>query len=104
LQFCMLSKVIRQGLSKFMWKNISRRKNMDEEVFTEAQRDLIRYLSYRGMPTTKGMSLVISLWDEQATLEMLKYIAETWEEDPQKLYETALKISRKYNVDESLPD
>ena len=77
---------------------------MEERVLTEAQRDLIRYFGFRGISTTKGMEMTILLWDEEATLEMLKHIAETWEEDHQKLYETALEISRKYKVEESLPD
>lgn len=77
---------------------------MEEGVLSEPQRILAQYLGARGVSTIRGLEIGILLWDEEATMEMLKYIIDTEEEDHQRLYETALEISRKYKVEESLPD
>ena len=77
---------------------------MEEKVLTEAQRVLAQYFGARGVSTIRSLEIGILLWDEEATMEMLKYILDTEEKDPQKLYEVAVQISKKYKVEESLPD
>ena len=77
---------------------------MAEGVLTEAQRILAQYLGARGVSTIRGLEMGILLWDEEATMEMLKYIIDTEEEDPDKLYAVAREISEKYKVVENLPD
>ena len=77
---------------------------MEERVLSEPQRILAQYFGARGMPTIRGLEIGILLWDEEATMEMLKYIIDTEEEDPDKLYAVAKEISEKYKVVENLPD
>ena len=76
---------------------------MEEGVLSEPQRILAQYLGARGVSTIRGLEMGILLWEEEATMEMLKYIIDTEEEDPAKLYEIALKISKKYETEEN-PD
>ena len=77
---------------------------MEEQLLTEPQKILAQYLGARGVSTIRGLEIGILLWNEEATMEMLKYIIDTEESDPQKLYETALKISRKYDIMEEPDD
>lgn len=70
------------------------------EVFTPNQKLLIRYLKILGMPPADGMYIVAILWEEEATLEMLQYIAKTKESDLVKLSSIALEISKKYESHE----
>ena len=68
------------------------------EVLTPGQKLLAEYLQSVEMPLAQGMLIVGMLWDEEATLEMLKYIAETRETDPRKLYDAACEIEAKYKT------
>ena len=77
---------------------------MEERVLTEPQRILAQYLGARGVSTIRGLEMGILLWDEEATMAMLKYIIDTEEEDPDNLYAAAMEISEKYKVVENLPD
>lgn len=70
-------------------------------VFTEAQRLLTQYLASLEMEKSTILYIVFALWDEEATLEMLQYIAETRETDPAKLFSTASTISKKYEIEET---
>ena len=68
-------------------------------VLTQDQQLLARYLAELRMPRIQRLLIVAELWEPQATLEMLQYIADTEERDLAKLLLTASKISRKYNSD-----
>ena len=103
LRFCMLARVKKQNLNNFILLNGLRRCRMEERLLTEPQRILAQYLGAQGIPTLRGLEIGILLWEEEATMEMLKYIIDTEEEDPAKLYEIALKISKKYETEEN-PD
>ena len=48
------------------------------------------------MSRARGMLIVGMLWEEEATKEMLLYIAETRETDPKTLYSVACEIEAKY--------
>ena len=71
-----------------------------EEILTHEQKLLKDYLEITGMEPLDRLIIGIMLWDEEATLEMLRYIAKTREKDPAKLYSTALEISKKYETEE----
>ena len=66
------------------------------EVLTHNQELLTDYLIALGTPLTRRMYIVGILWEEEATMEMLKYIAKTKETDHGKLYSVAQEISKKY--------
>ena len=66
------------------------------EVYTQEQKLLIKYLKTTKIPLATGLLIVMMLWEEKATEEMLRYIADTQESDPAKLYSIALEISQKY--------
>ena len=68
------------------------------EVFTREQELLADYLISLGMPMSRGLYIIGILWNEDATLEMLKYIAETEETDQKTLVEIACQISKKYEA------
>ena len=68
------------------------------EVLTKGQKLLIEYLTFLGIPRVKGMYIVGILWEEEATKEMLEYIAKTRESDLEKLSSIACEISEKYNI------
>ena len=67
-----------------------------EKILTEAQKVLIDYLCSLKMPRAEGMCIIMMLWEEEATMEMLGYIAETKETDQAKLYSIASEISQKH--------
>lgn len=66
-------------------------------VLTADQQLLARYLRELKMPRLSVLLIVIELWEPEATLEMLEYIADTRENDPAQLSIIASKISKKYN-------
>ena len=68
------------------------------EVFTRGQELLAQYLNSLEMPISRGLYIMTLLWDEKATLEMLRYIAETKETDQKTLVEIACQISKKYEA------
>ena len=68
-------------------------------TLTPDQQLLARYLTELRMPIIDRLRIITELWNPQATLEMLRYIAETEEKDLAKLSLTASKISQKYNRD-----
>ena len=69
-------------------------------ILSPNQELLSEYLTALGIPLIERMLIVIELWEEEATMEMLRYIAETEETDWKKLSKISAKISRKYNRDE----
>lgn len=73
-------------------------------TMTPNQELLTDYLIQKGATLLDRLIIIAELWDEDATIEMLKYIQKTREQSPAKLYETALKISKKYRPEENLPD
>ena len=74
-----------------------------ERILTEEQIVLKEYFKEVGMSTISGMKILSWLWDEEATMEMLKYIIDTEEKDPAVLSSVALRISKKYETEEN-PD
>ena len=71
-----------------------------EEILTEGQEILATYLSEIGMPFYAVTYLVMLVWEEEATMEMLEFLLETRTTDYNLLYETALKISSKHPLRE----
>lgn len=69
------------------------------KVLTPDQLLLVRYLREIGMSLPERMSVVIDLWEPEATDEMLRFIGETLENDPAKLSKKACEIGRKYQRD-----
>ena len=69
-------------------------------IMTPNQELLRDYLKLSKVPNKTGLAIIIMLWEEQATEEMLDYILETKEQDPAKLYSIALKIAEKYPYEE----
>lgn len=69
------------------------------KVLTDEQELLNDYLAALGMPLLKRICVSMDLWEEEATMEMLRYIAETEETDLDQLSKTAARIGRKYNQD-----
>ena len=65
-------------------------------VLTPDQELLARYLTEQGVSRIDRLLIVAELYEPEATVEMLTYIAETMEKDPVRLSETAAKIARKY--------
>ena len=68
----------------------------DNKLFDEHQELLSKYLWVVNTPPVTGLLIIGELWEEEATIEMLEYIAETREDDPDKLYEKAMEIAKKY--------
>ena len=66
------------------------------EVLTHDQKLLTKYLKSTGMSAARGMYIVGILWDEEATVEMLEYIAKTKETNQETLFMVACEISKKY--------
>ena len=69
-------------------------------IMTPNQELLTDYLIALKMPLADRMYIVAILWEEEATLEMLQYIAKTKESDLVKLSSIALEISKKYESHE----
>ena len=72
-------------------------------VLTPNQELLRDYLWQIKTRPTLGLLIVAEVWEEDATIELLRYIQKTREKDPQKLYEVAVQIAAKYDS-ESLLD
>lgn len=71
------------------------------KLFTPHQELLRDYLWAVNTPPVTGLLIVGKLWEEEATIEMLEYIAKTREDDPEKLYEKAMEIAEKYPWDDA---
>ena len=69
-------------------------------VLSPNQELLAEYLAALGMPLIERLLVAAELWEEDATMEMLRYIAETEETDWKKLSRMSAEISRKYNWDD----
>ena len=65
-------------------------------TLTPEQDFLADYAYAVGMTGVEGVLFVVELWEPEATIEMLHYIADTREKNPNKLLEVASQISRKY--------
>lgn len=70
------------------------------KVLSPNQELLAKYLAALGMPLIERLLVAAELWEEDATMEMLRYIAETEETDWKKLSKISAEISRKYNWDD----
>ncbi len=68
-------------------------------IRTKEQDLLSEYLNELGMPLLNRLCILADLEEQEATLEMLQYIAKTEESDLVQLSKTASEISRKYNRD-----
>lgn len=73
-------------------------------VLSKEQKLLTKYLATTGMSLVERMLVTGMLWEEEATIEMLEYIAKTQESDPTKLYSIACEISEKYKSETSKTD
>lgn len=71
-------------------------------VLTPEQELLSEYLAAVGMPLVSRLLVIADLWEPEATMEMLRYIADTEEQNIEKLESVACKISRKWKKYESL--
>ena len=72
------------------------------KVLTPDQELLTEYLCAIGMPLVQRLCVICELWEPEATMEMLQYIAETEERDINKLNAVSNKIARKWNRGVSL--
>ena len=66
------------------------------EIFTKEQKLLKAYLETTDMVLASRAYMLGILWEEDATIEMLEYIARTLEDNPAKLNAVAEEISKKY--------
>ena len=71
------------------------------EVLTHNQKLLTKYLAALGMTLARRTYILGILWEEEATVEMLQYIAETRETDQATLLSIACEISKKYKSETS---
>jgi len=74
------------------------------KILTDDQILLRDYFREYNIPNVLGILIIIMLWDEEATLDMIKYLAETRETDPHKLYSVACEIEEKYKVKDSFDE
>lgn len=65
-------------------------------ILTPDQDLLGDYLFAAGCSLARWMYIMGILWDHEATVEMLQYIADTGETDREKLYSVACEIAQKY--------
>ena len=73
-------------------------------VLTPEQELLTEYFTAIGMPLISRLLVMTYLWEDEAAMEMLRYIAETEEQNIEKLQSVACEISRKWEKSESLLD
>lgn len=73
-------------------------------VLTSEQKLLAEYLTAIRMPLVSRLLVIAELWHPEATMEMLQYIAETQEQDAEKLSYVSCEIARKWKKYESLLD
>ena len=69
------------------------------EIFTPEQKLLMEYLTVLRIPRLNKVTILMDLEEQEATMEMLCYIAETKETDLAKLTQKACEIGRKHNTD-----
>ena len=69
------------------------------KVLTYEQELLDDYFISLKMPLLRRAYTIGILQEPEATMEMIRYIAETEETDLEQLSKTAAKIGRKYNWD-----
>ena len=74
------------------------------KILTDDQILLRDYFREYNIPKLLILLIIIMLWDEEATLDMIKYLAETSETDPDKLYSVACEIEEKYKVQDSFDE
>ena len=68
------------------------------KVMSENQKLLSEYLLAAGCTVVEIMLIVGTLWEEGATVNMLKYILETKETEYERLYDKACEISKEYEM------
>ena len=51
------------------------------KVLTPEQELLTEYLTALGMPVVSRLLVIVDLWEPEATMEMLRYIADTEEQN-----------------------
>lgn len=73
-------------------------------VLNSDQELLAKYLTAIRMPLVSRLLVICELWEPEATMEMLQYIAETEEQDVEKLCSVAAEIGRKWKQYDSLLD
>ena len=74
------------------------------KILTANQELLAEYLAAIRMPLVSRLLVIAELWHPEATMEMLQYIAETQEQDVEKLRSVAAKVARKWEHYDSLLD
>ena len=76
-----------------------------QEVMTENQRLLIRYLIASGYSEATVWKIVMGLWDEEAVIEMLRFCVEHQDATQAELLEAYSKIYSKYKtIIDSIPE
>jgi hypothetical protein len=74
------------------------------KVLSPEQELLAEYLTAIRMPLVSRLLVICELWEPEATMEMLQYIANTEEQDVEKLCSVATEIGRKWKQYDSLLD
>ena len=77
---------------------------MMEEVLSKNQRLLMRYFGAVGCGQLESIVMMLELWDEEATLEMLEYCASHRGADQAQLMKASSEISCKYRGREEPED
>lgn len=72
----------------------------EEKVLTRGQELLAEYLSEIGMTLVETIYTVMLVWEEEATVEMLKYLLETHNTNIDEIIDIAKKLSIKYPLQE----
>ena len=72
-----------------------------DEVLTENQRILARYLRAVGCSKSEALAIVMRVYGEASTLEMLEYCRTHPNASRQMLLEESLRIYSKMNKEES---
>ena len=71
-----------------------------EEVMTEYQRLLTKYLASIGCESGTVFKILCNVWEEEATIEMLEFCRDNRDASPAELLEMSLKISSKYPTED----
>ena len=71
-----------------------------ERVLTENQTLLTRYLGAVGCELVAVMLMIVELWDERATIEMLEYCRDHPDARQAELLKASSEISSKYPRDD----
>ena len=71
-----------------------------EEIMSNNQRILTRYLAAVGCNTGVVFKIVLNLWNENAVLEMLQFCKDNPKANSAQLLKASSEIASKYNLED----